>query len=108
MYPMYLPVGTKFKSEETIKSDESERVILTFTGDKSFILIEEASLVPDELEVTTTSGELVFYENILGSLNESSLNWSMNGKDYYLIGNNMSNDEILKVASSMNVAAITK
>ena len=108
MYPMYLPVGTKFKSEETIKSDESERVILTFSGDKSFILIEEASLVPDELEVTTTSGELVFYENILGSLNESSLNWSMNGKDYYLIGNNMSNDEILKVASSMNVAAITK
>ena len=108
MYPMYLPVGTKFKSEETIKSDESERVILTFSGDKSFILIEEASLVPDELEVTTTSGELVFYENILGSLNESSLNWSMNGKDYYLIGNNMSNDEILKVASSMNVASITK
>ena len=108
MYPMYLPVGTKFKSEETIKSDESERVILTFSGDKSFILIEEASLVPDELEVTTTSGELVFYENILGSLNESSLNWSMNGKDYYLIGNNMSNDEILKVASSMNVAAITE
>ena len=108
MYPMYLPVGTKFKSEETIKSDESERVILTFSGDKSFILIEEASLVPDELEVTTTSGELVFYENILGSLNESSLNWSMNGKDYYLIGNNMSNDELLKVASSMSVAAITK
>ena len=32
----------------------------------------------------------------------------MNGKDYYLIGSNMSNDEILKVASSMNVASITK
>ena len=108
MYPMYLPVGTKFKSEETIKGEETERVILTFSGDKSFILIEELSLVPDELEVTATSGELVFYENILGSLNESSLNWSMNGKDYYLIGNNMTNDELLKVASSIGVVAITK
>ena len=105
---MYLPIGTKFKSEETIKTDESERVILTFSGDKSFILIEEASLVPNELKVTSTSGELVFYENILGTLNESSLNWTMNGKDYYLIGNNMSNDELLKVASSMSVVAISK
>ena len=108
VYPMYLPVGTKFKSEETVKTDETERVILTFSGDKSFILIEEASLVPNELEVTTTSGELVFYENILGTLNESSLNWSMDGKDYYLIANNMSSDEILKVASSVSVVAITK
>ncbi len=107
-YPMYLPMGTKFKNEETIKTDEAERVILTFSGDKSFILIEEASLIPKELEVTTTSGELVFYENILGSLNESSLNWSMNGRDYYLIANNMTNDEMLKVASSISVVALTK
>ena len=108
VYPMYLPEGTLFKNEETIKTDDSERVILTFSGDKSFILIEEASLVPNELKVTSTSGELVFYENILGTLNESSLNWTMNGKDYYLIGNNMSNDELLKVASSMSVVAISK
>ena len=108
VYPMYLPVGTKFKGEETIKTDGSERVILTFSGDKSFILIEEASLVPSDFEVTTTSGELVFYENILGTLNESSLNWSMDGKDYYLIGNNMTNDELLKVASSVSVVSLTK
>ena len=108
VYPMYLPVGTKFKGEETVKTDESERVILTFSGDKSFILIEEASLVPNDFEVTTTSGELVFYENILGTLNESSLNWSMDGKDYYLIGNNMTNDELLKVASSVSVVSLTK
>ena len=108
VYPMYLPVGTKFKGEETIKTDGSERVILTFSGDKSFMLIEEASLVPSDFEVTTTSGELVFYENILGTLNESSLNWSMDGKDYYLIGNNMTNDELLKVASSVSVVSLTK
>ena len=108
VYPMYLPVGTKFKSEETIKTDSSERVILTFTGDKSFILIEEASKNPSEFEVTTTSGELVFYENVLGNLNNSSLNWSMNGKDYYLIGSNLSNEELLKVASSTSVVSLVK
>jgi hypothetical protein len=108
VYPMYLPSGTKFKSEETIKTDESERVILTFTGDKSFILIEEASKNPEEFEVTSVSGELVFYENVLGTLNDKSLNWSQNGKDYYLISENLTNEELLKVASSTSVVALTK
>ena len=108
VYPMYLPSGTKFKSEETVKTDESERVILTFTGDKSFILIEEASKNPEEFEVTSVSGELVFYENVLGTLNDKSLNWSQNGKDYYLISENLTNEELLKVASSTSVVALTK
>lgn len=108
VYPMYLPTGTIFKGEETIKTDESERIILTFTGEKSFILIEEASKAPDEFEVTTTSGELVFYENVLGSLTDSSLNWSMNGKDYYIISENLTNEELLKVASSTSVVSLTK
>ena len=108
VYPMYLPVGTKFKSEETVKNDNEERVILTFTGDKSFILIEEASIRPKEFEVTTTSGELVFYENVLGTLGESSLNWTMDGKDYYIIGTNLTNEELLKVAASTSVVSLSK
>lgn len=108
VYPMYLPEGTLFKNEETIKTGESERVILTFAGDKSFILIEEASKAPEEFEVNTTSGELVFYENVLGNLTGSTLNWTMDGKDYYIISDNLTNEEFLKVASSTSVVSLTK
>lgn len=108
VYPMYLPTGTTFKSEETIKTDNSERVILTFTGDKSFILIEEVSTTPKNFEVTSVSGELVFYENVLGTLKDSSLNWTMNGKDYYIISENLTNEELLKVASSTSVVSLVK
>ena len=108
LYPMYLPTGTKLQSEETVKTNNSERIILTFTGDKSFTLIEEVSKTPKEFEVTSTSGELVFYENVLGSLTDTSSNWSMNGKDYYIIGDNLSNEELLKVASSTSVVSLTK
>ncbi len=108
VYPMYLPTGTKFQSEETVTTEDAERVILTFTGDKSFILIEEASTSPKEFEVTSSSGELVFYENVLGNLTETSLNWSMDGKDYYIIGDNLTNEELLKVASSTSVISLTK
>ncbi len=108
VYPMYLPEGTLFKNEETIKTGESERVILTFAGDKSFVLIEEASKAPEEFEVNTTSGELVFYENVLGNLTGSTLNWTMDGKDYYIISDNLTNEEFLKVASSTSVVSLTK
>ena len=108
IYPMYLPAGTVFKGEETVKTEETERVILTFTGEKSFIMIEEVSKAPDNLEITNASGELVFYENILGSISESSLNWTMNGKDYYIIGDNLTNEELLKVASSTSTVSLTK
>ena len=108
IYPMYLPTGTTFKGEETVKTDDSERVILSFTGDKSFIMIEEVSKVPGEFEVSNTDGELVFYENILGSLTDTSLNWTANGKDYYIIAENLSNEELLKVASSTGTVSLTK
>lgn len=108
VYPMYLPKGTLFKNEETIKTDNSQRVILTFTGEKSFILIEEASKAPENFEITSTSGELVFYENVLGNLTGTSLNWTMDGKDYYIISDNLTNEELLKVASSTSVVSLTK
>ena len=108
IYPMYLPSGTTFKSEETVKTDETERVILTFTGEKSFIMIEEVAKTPKEFEINNSSGDLVVYENILGSITDTSLNWTMNGKDYYIIGNNLTNEELLKVASSTSTVSLTK
>ena len=108
VYPMYLPVGTTFKGEETISTDNSKRVILNFDGEKSFTLIEEVSNLPDEFEITTTSGELVFYENVLGNLTDKSLNWTMDGKNYYLISDDLTNEELLKVAASTSVMSIAK
>ena len=108
VYPMYLPVGTTFKGEETINTDDSKRVILNFDGEKSFTLIEEVCNLPEEFEITTTSGELVFYENVLGNLTDKSLNWTMDGKNYYLISDNLKNEELLKVAASTSVMSIAK
>ena len=108
VYPMYLPIGTKFNGEETINTDNAKRVILSFGGDKSFTLIEEVSALPSEFEITTTSGELVFYENVLGNLTDKSLNWTMDGKNYYLISEDLTNEELLKVAASTSVMSIPK
>ena len=107
VYPMYLPTGTEFKGEQTTDED-TKRVILTFGGNKSFTLIEEVSSIPENFEVTSVSGDLVHYENILGTLNNKTLNWTMNGKDYYIISDNLTNEELLKVASSTSTVSLNK
>lgn len=107
VYPMYLPAGSEFKGEQTVDED-SKRVILTFGGSKSFTLIEEVANIPEDFEVTSVSGDLVHYENILGTLNNKTFNWTMNGKDYYIISDNLTNEELLKVASSTSTVALSK
>lgn len=108
IYPMYIPVGTKFQNQEVVKSEGTERVILTFEGEKPFILVEEVSNASKEFEVTSATGDLVFYETILGALTDTSVSWSNAGRDYYIIGQNLSNEELLQIASSTASVAVVK
>ena len=109
LYPMYIPSGTTFKSEQILNGDSSERAILTFTGEKPFILVEEVGKISDEFEVNSSPGDLVFYENILGSITETSLSWTSNGIEYYLVGENLTSNELLSIATStMTVSSVVK
>ena len=108
VYPMYLPANTVYEGEEKLNNNEQERVILTFSGEKPFILVEETTSVSKEFEVNQTGAELVFYENIVGNLTDTSLSWHENGIDYYIVGQNLSSEELLQIASSTTTVAITK
>ena len=107
IYPMYVPTGTTYSSEEKVTNEGSERVILTYTGEKPFIMIEETSQIPDETEVTAVNGELVTYGNIVGVMTDTSLNWSSNGMEYYLISSNMNAEELLQIAASTATVAVS-
>lgn len=108
VYPMYLPTGTKYSKEEVINKDGNERVILSYTGVKPFILVEENAKASSEHETTLVSGEVVQYGPVVGVITETSLNWSSDGKEYYLVGEDLSSEELLQIASSTATVAITK
>lgn len=107
IYPMYVPTGTTYSSEEKITNESSERVILTYTGEKPFIIIEETAQVPEETEVTAVNGDLVTYGNIVGVLTDTSLNWTSNGMEYYIVSSNMSAEELLQIAASTATVAVS-
>ena len=108
IYPMYLPDNTKFESEEKVSTEGSERVILNFEGDKPFTLIQEANVASDEFEVIPIYGELTFLDSSFGVLTSTSLNWTDNNKEYYLVGENLSEEEMVEIASSTNAVSINK
>lgn len=101
VYPLYLPVGTKLVEESRVDKDNGERVIMTYDGDKSFLLVEETLDVFNEFTVIPTMGEPYQLLDTLGVMTENSLSWTSGNTEYYLVSDVMSVSELLEVAESI-------
>ncbi|MCI8569157.1 MAG: outer membrane lipoprotein carrier protein LolA [Bacilli bacterium] len=101
IYPLFLPNGTKLVDEERVKKEDGERVIMTYDGDKSFVLVEETVDVFNEFTVIPSGGEPFQLMDTLGVMTSNSLSWTSSGVEYYLASDVMSNDEMIEVAQSI-------
>ena len=108
VYPLVLPEGTKLSNEEKVDISGGERVILTFSGDKPFLLVEETVKAMDEFTVIPTMGEPVMFMDSLGVLSDNSVSFTSGGINYYLVSDVMNQDELLEVANSINVLPTMK
>ncbi len=101
VYPLYLPAGTKLVEESRVDKDNGERVIMTYDGDKSFLLVEETLDVFNEFTIIPTMGEPYQLLDTLGVMTENSLSWSSGNTEFYLVSDVMSVSELLEVAESI-------
>ncbi len=108
IYPLVIPTGTKLTSEEKIQKDVGERIIMTFDGDKPFLLVEETANVEEEFTIIPTYGEPYRLMDTLGVMTDNSLSWVSNGIEYYLVSDVLSQDELIEVAQSINVLPTMK
>ncbi len=108
IYPMYLPSNTYLTSQKMLNTDNGERVILTFGGDKSFTLIEETVTVGKELDVNLTYGEPDLIIDTVGTIEDYNINWMSNGIEYSLVSDSLEKNELINVAKSISSASITK
>ena len=108
IYPLMLPDGTKLTNQEKISLDSGARHILTFTGEKPFILVEESSKILDEFTTIPTMGEPVMFMDTIGVLGDNSINFTSSGIDYYLVSDVMSQDELIEIANSINLLPTMK
>ena len=108
IYPLYIPTGTMLASEEKVSKTDGERIIMTFEGEKPFLLVEETTSTPEEFSIIPTYGEPYLLIDTVGALTDSSITWSSNGVDYYIVSDVMSQDELVDIARSINVVPNSK
>ena len=108
IYPMYLPVGTYLTKQERVNTEDGERLILTFTGDSSFVLMEQVATYSDTPEIIPTYGKPELIGASLAVVNDNSANWFDNGIEYYIVSDVMKEDELLQVVRSISVLPVSK
>jgi outer membrane lipoprotein-sorting protein len=106
LYP-FETVGMKKIGEKELDTENGKRIVITYGGeDKSFTLIQERAQVSEAATTSMVSGEPVDLGFTVGALSENSLSWSNNGVEYMVASNDLTQEELLEVARSVQGQSI--
>ena len=108
IYPMYLPENTYLTSQERIDTETGERLILTFSGENSFVLVEETVADSDSNLIIPVTGEFDFLSDVIGVISDNSVMWYSNGIEHYLTSNTIETSMLVDIARSISVLPVSK
>ena len=108
IFPMYIPENTKLTDTETVDLDDGERVIMTFEGDSPFMFIKQTASTSDELVIESVYGEPYQIATGVAAVSDNMITWTSNGLEYYVVSENMSEKELMNVASSIATMPVSK
>lgn len=95
-------VGAELVEKEEVKMEDGKRIIMTFKGDRNFTLIQQKKDVQaNEDVVEEVQGDVVTLGTGIGAMSDNALEWTEQGVDYYLASEDMTMEELVEVASSM-------
>ncbi|WP_077324386.1 LolA family protein [Virgibacillus siamensis] len=99
--PFYM-AGSELTKQKEIELENGKRVIMTFSGDKNFTLVEEKNdVVPTTTSPQFVNGEIVNLGHSVGALSGNAIEWTNNGVNFYLASDELTEAELIKVAKSV-------
>ncbi|MFD2627193.1 outer membrane lipoprotein carrier protein LolA [Oceanobacillus kapialis] len=99
--PTYL-AGAELEGKKEIDLENGERAILTFSGEKNFTLVQEKrDVVPTITSPQEVNGDIVNLGHTVAGLSDNTLEWSYNGVDYILASDELTKEELIQVAQSV-------
>lgn len=99
-YPEEL-YGISLVGEKKMETEDGERVVLTYEGEKSFTLIQEKAKVMQASVSMEIDGEPVDLGYTVGAISGKMLTWSYEGVDYTLASQNLSPEEMVEIAKTV-------
>ncbi|MBD8069673.1 LolA family protein [Bacillus sp. PS06] len=107
MYPEAEIEGVELVEEKEIDTENGKRIVMTFSGgDKSYTLIQEKAQVSEVSTTTTVSGEPVDLGFTVGALTDQTVSWSYDGVDFMLASEDLTQEELLNIARSVQGQAV--
>ncbi|MEI3612995.1 LolA family protein [Pseudogracilibacillus sp. SO30301A] len=103
MFPLKT-LGAELVEKQEVTLEDGERVIMTFKGDRNFTLIQEkVTSVPTSggEMIEEVTGDVVNLGYSIGALTNNTIEWNYNGTDFYLASDDMTMEELIEVASSI-------
>ncbi len=107
-YPMYVPENTKLASKDTVDLDQGQRVIMTFEGDNPFMFVQQTASITDDLAIVSVYGEPYQLATSVAAVSDNMISWVSNGIEYYIVSDNMSETDLVNVASSVTTMPVSK
>ncbi|MCM3571169.1 outer membrane lipoprotein carrier protein LolA [Neobacillus mesonae] len=104
-YPALELKGAKLVDEKEISLENGERVVLTYDGKKSYTLVQE-KVKAKEASTTIVEGNLVDLGFTIGAVSSHSMTWSHDGVDYMIASKNLTKEEMIEVAKSVQAEAV--
>lgn len=103
-YPSAEIPDVELIEEKSLETEDGKRVILTYDGEKSFTLIQEkAQVAPVTVAATTVNGEPADLGFTIGAQESNMLTWTYQGVDYTLASNDLTEEEMMMLARSVEV-----
>ncbi|MCM3768032.1 outer membrane lipoprotein carrier protein LolA [Neobacillus niacini] len=107
-YPTYEIAGTKLIGEKEVKIEDGKRVVLTYDGKKkSYTLVQEkVKAKAAATSPTYVDGDLVDLGVTIGAVTDNSISWTQDGVDYMIASKNLTREEMIEVAKSVQGEAV--
>lgn len=106
-YPVLAWTNTTLVDEKRIENDGTERVILTFEGDKSFTLVQEPIVLGESATIPVFQpGEPVDLGFTIGTLTDHSLTFEKDGISFFIASNDLTKEEMIEVAASITAGSL--
>ncbi|PIC65099.1 sporulation protein [Sporosarcina sp. P13] len=106
-YQTYYPAvnweGTTLSDEQVMKTENGQRILMTFSGEKEYVVIQEPAAQPMNQLPVSIEGDPVDLGFAVAALTEQSIQWEVDGVAFFVASDTLSKEELLTVANSMTV-----
>lgn len=93
--------------EKVMEVDGEKRVILTYSGDKEFTIIQHRSEPGDSSIIPVFApGDPVDLGVAIGAITDQSLAWEQDGMSFFIASSTLTKEEMIEVAASMTTGGL--